>query len=151
MLIPYRYHHIVYIFWVIVVIVLLVIAGVILAQKTPQKSDYSLSVAFLEGISPHYTPHIETYGSLIEGKITPEEATLIDCVWKGESTRGKKMFGDYKNGVPMAYGHFQIWLSEHPVTYECAMDFDCSSSYFLKKVREGQGELWTTYKNCKGS
>jgi uncharacterized Zn-finger protein len=30
----------------------------------------------------------------------------------------------------LAYGHFQIWLHLHPeVSYDCAMDLDCSARY----------------------
>lgn len=75
---------------------------------------------------------------------------LIDCVWREESGRGVNMFGDRDlNGVPHAFGHFQIWIEKHPVSYDCAMDYSCSSGYFIDQVKAGNGWLWTTYERCK--
>jgi hypothetical protein len=73
---------------------------------------------------------------------------LLDCMWNRESSRGQNMFGDYRKGVPMATGHFQIWLSKHPITYDCAMDFDCSAKYTLEQIKAGKGYLWTSYRGC---
>ena len=68
----------------------------------------------------------------------------LDCMWERESSRGANMIGD--NG--MAYGHYQIWLSLHPVSYDCAMDYECSRGYAREMILRGQGWLWTSYKNC---
>ncbi len=128
---------------------LFLLIGIILAKEEKQFNiSESISEAFVEQIAPHYTPYVQTYGSLVEGKITQEQAELIDCVWKAESGRGQNLFGDYREETPMAYGHFQIWLIYHPITYECSMDFDCSSAYFLEMVEQGKGKMWTTYNNC---
>jgi len=140
----------------ILAFIALMVVGVANGSKTPETSNESdkmgcqregcdLDYRYITGNSI-IAPKIQykkqkTLGSLIT-------SDLVDCVWKRESSRGKNMFGDYKNGEPRAYGHFQIWLSVHPITYECAMDFECSSNYFKKKVSEGKGYLWTTYEEC---
>lgn len=74
---------------------------------------------------------------------------LLDCMWNKESSRGQNMFGDYRKGIPMATGHFQIWLSKHPISYDCAMDFDCSAKYTLEQIKAGNGRFWTSYQGCK--
>lgn len=71
---------------------------------------------------------------------------LLDCLWLNESGRGKSMFGD--NG--MAFGHFQWWLSKHSnVTYDCAMDYDCSKEKTKEAILAGHSSWWTTYPKCK--
>ena len=74
----------------------------------------------------------------------PELADLLICMWEKESSYGKFLIGDNRKAV----GHFQIWISKHPVSYECAMDFECSLDYTAKMIKEGKGNLWTTYKGC---
>ncbi len=144
----YKYRFII----LLVLLGLLLLAGVILAKgETPLRSEPDANDDYLNSyrqIAPHYVPYVQTYGSLIEGNITQKQAELIDCVWKAESSRGQNLFGDYREGVPQAFGHFQVWLIYHPITYECSMDFDCSSAYFLEMVEQGKGKMWTTYNNC---
>jgi len=139
----YRFHLV-----VLGVILVLLVGILILWPKTAHSEAQGVNIPFLEPIAPHYVPYIETYGAIVDRTMTLEETIIADCVWNKESSRGQNMFGDYRDGVPMAYGHFQIWLSLHLITYECAMDYNCSLSYFLKEVRMGNGELWTTYKGC---
>ena len=98
-------------------------------------------------VSPVYFPNPQILGLMLGGTDI-EMAELLDCIWFKESSRGQNMFGDYRNGKPQAFGHFQIWLKYHPVSYDCAMDFQCSAEYTEQKIREGQGHLWTVYKSC---
>jgi len=70
---------------------------------------------------------------------------LLDCMWFLESSRGQNMIGD--NGK--AIGHFQIHIDKHPVSYECAMDYDCSSKFTAQMIHEGKGYLWTAYRLCQ--
>jgi hypothetical protein len=102
---------------------------------------------YIQAVSPVYYPNPQILGLMLGGTDT-EMAELLDCIWFKESSRGQNMFGDYRNGKPMAFGHFQIWLKYHPVSYDCAMDFECSAEFTEQKIREGQGYLWTTYKGC---
>lgn len=95
----------------------------------------------VRAITPPYIPKTEVEAVIVDD--------TLDCMWKLESSRGTNMYGDYRKGVPMAYGHFQIWISKHPVTYDCAMDFECSAKYTLEQIEKGNGHLWTSYKNCK--
>lgn len=80
---------------------------------------------------------------LIEAKY-PELADILLCMWGRESSYGRKMIGDKGK----AFGHFQIWISKHLVSYDCAMDFECSLDYTARKIKEGKGFLWTSYKKC---
>ena len=74
---------------------------------------------------------------------------ILTCLWLDESSYGRYMYGDYYNGKPLAYGHFQIWLHIHPeVNYECAMDLDCSARYTADEILEGRGWQWTNFKSC---
>lgn len=85
----------------------------------------------------------ENKKNLIEAKY-PELVNTLICMWGKESSYGKNMIGDEGR----AFGHFQIWISKHPVTYQCAMDFECSLDYTAKMIKEGKGNLWTSYKRC---
>jgi hypothetical protein len=140
----YRYMFWVYLFFLALLIAFFwVISGIIFAKETPQNAFMSDSEAYLRPIAPHYTPLVYTLGYL-----DPEMEELIDCVWNAESSRGQNLFGDYKDGYPRAFGQFQIWLEYHPITYECAMDFECSAGYFVEMVEQGKGSCWTTYPDC---
>ena len=55
----------------------------------------------------------------------PELTNLLICMWEKESSFGKFLIGDKGK----AFGHFQIWISKHDITYNCAMDFECSLDY----------------------
>jgi len=102
---------------------------------TPEKRSYrSLNAKnneFLKGLEKIKRKH-------------PDMADLLICIWKRESSFGKNMIGDKGK----AFGHFQIWISKHPVSYKCAMDFECSLNFTAQKIKEGKGQLWTTYKPC---
>jgi len=102
---------------------------------------------FIQAVTPAYYPNPQIFGLMLGGTDN-EMAELLDCIWFKESSRGQNMFGDYRNGKPQAFGHFQIWLKYHPVSYECAMDFECSAAFTEQKIREGKGHLWTVYKSC---
>lgn len=69
---------------------------------------------------------------------------LLDCIWEKESSRGKNMIGD--NGL--AFGHYQIHLDKHPVSYDCAMDFGCSRDYTRQMIKAGKGSWWTAFSPC---
>ena len=76
----------------------------------------------------------------------PEMADLLYCMWGKESSFGQdKRRGD--NGL--AYGDFQIHIDKHPVTERCALDFECAANYTAKKIKEGYGYLWSSYKKCQ--
>jgi len=76
-------------------------------------------------------------------------SALLDCLWLEESSRGVNMYGDYWKGKPLAYGHFQIHLWQHPtVSYECAMDLECSAKYVVHEVFQNRGWQWTPYERC---
>ena len=85
----------------------------------------------------------EGFKELIRKKY-PEMVDLLFCLWEKESSFGKNMIGDRGKAI----GHFQIWISIHNISEECAMDFECSLEWVAQKVREGKGYLWTTYKPC---
>lgn len=83
------------------------------------------------------------------GKMVADDMErLLDCMWDRESTRGKNLYGDYYNGIPRAYGHYQIWLKYHPIGYDCAMDYDCARDYTRRMIEAGRGEEWTSYEEC---
>ena len=140
-----------YIIGLLLLITAVIIACGYVVKVNTQKPLYGaitgFSECFITTPSIPYYPEFYVLGIKIEPN-SYKERMVMDCVWREESTRGLEMFGDYRNGVPMAYGHFQIWLSRHPISYDCAMDYECSSSYFLKMVREDKGYLWTTYEDC---
>ena len=73
---------------------------------------------------------------------------LLDCLWFNESSRGKYMYGDYWNGKPLAYGHYQVWLHIHDISYACAMDLECSTQYTAAEIRAGRGWQWSQYDYC---
>ena len=129
----------------------LLFAILVAAKAEAPTRDYEsqLNIIGENTIEANYSPvfivKLEVLGSLIEKDdyryLYPE---ILDCMWKKESTRGTNMIGDSGRAI----GHFQIWISIHPVTYECAMDYDCSSIYTAKMIHDGYGYLWTTYKPC---
>ena len=96
----------------------------------------------LIGISSH-----ESQDSTVRAVLTYSEpmAELLDCIWFNESGRGTRMIGDYG----MAFGHYQWWLSLHPdMTYDCAMDYDCSTKKTAEAIEAGHSSWWTTYSRC---
>ncbi len=107
-------------------------------------------VAISNPSSPELAPRADItsdFGRTYSGggeRGSEELEKTLDCMWERESSRGANMLGD--NG--MAYGHYQIWISLHPVSYDCAMDYECSRGYAREMILRGQGWLWTSYKNC---
>jgi len=91
----------------------------------------------------NYIPTIKTQTRAVVAD--DELERLLDCIWEKESSCGKNMVGD--NGL--AIGHYQIHIHCHPVSYDCAMDFDCSRDYTRKMILAGKGYLWTAYSRCK--
>ena len=84
------------------------------------------------------------------GKMVADDMErLLDCIAEKESSNGKNLYGDYRNGVPMAYGPYQIWLKYHPIGYDCAMDYDCARAYTRRMIEVGRGEEWTSYNDCR--
>lgn len=98
----------------------------------------------IKAVSPVQVIHPQILGM----KQDYEMSEMLICLWENESSFGTDMYGDYRNGIPMAYGHFQIWISLHPVTYECAMDLSCSAQYVIEQIELGNGRLWTPYEDC---
>ena len=74
----------------------------------------------------------------------PDKSEVLICMWEKESSFGIKMVGDHG----LAIGHFQIHLDKHPVSYDCAMDLECSANYTSQMIDKGFGYLWTSYKDC---
>jgi hypothetical protein len=93
-----------------------------------------------------YTPPVrpQTRATIVDD----EMERLLDCIAENESSNGKNLYGDYRNGIPMAYGHYQIWLKYHPIGYDCAMDYDCARDYTRRMIEAGRGGEWTSYKDC---
>jgi hypothetical protein len=103
----------------------------------------------LKGIAPIENP--ATGFGLTENEIKsiikkkyPEIASLLICMVKKESSFCRNLKGDKGK----AYGCFQIHLDKHDITEECAMDFECSLDWTAKKIKEGKGYLWTSWKAC---
>ncbi|MFA5452699.1 MAG: hypothetical protein WC248_03925 [Candidatus Methanomethylophilaceae archaeon] len=102
----------------------------------PQKSLGSLTGSVLDSYSQEWYQGVRM-------------SELLDCLWLNESSRGARMYGDYWNGKPLAYGHYQIWLHIHPeVSYDCAMDLECSAAYTADEIRAGRLWQWTRYDYC---
>ena len=90
----------------------------------------------------NYIPAIKTQTRAVI--VDNDLERLLDCIWEKESSRGKNMIGD--NGL--AIGHYQIHIHCHNVSYDCAMDFECSRDYTRQMILAGKGYLWTTYYKC---
>lgn len=102
----------------------------------PQKSLGSLTGSVLDNYSQEWYQGVRM-------------SELLDCLWLNESSRGVRMYGDYWNGKPLAYGHYQIHLWQHPtVSYECAMDLECSTAYTANEIRAGRIWQWTKHDYC---
>lgn len=84
------------------------------------------------------------YGKELIREKHPDKADLLICMWNKESTMGLKMIGDHG----LAIGHFHIHINVHPVSYECAMDLECSADYTSRMIDAGEGHLWTSFKKC---
>jgi len=75
----------------------------------------------------------------------PENPKVMWCAYNEESDYGRNLTrGD--NG--RAYGHWQIHLAIHNISYECAMNFECSTDWTINMWRKGEAHLWTGYNNC---
>jgi len=74
---------------------------------------------------------------------------LLDCIAEKESSNGKNLYGDYRNGVPTSFGAYQWRVHLHPqVSYDCAMDYDCAREKAREAIKQGFGWWWTSYKEC---
>jgi len=84
-------------------------------------------------------------------ELTNEELeNVLDCMYFEESSNGKNLYGDHLNGVPRAFGNYQIWLSVHPdVSYECAFDYKCSRDWTKKQILAHHERWWPSYSKCK--
>ena len=78
----------------------------------------------------------------------PDFSEVLLCMWEKESSYGKHLFGDFWNGKPRAIGHYQVWIDKHSIDYQCAIDFNCSTEFVYQMLKEGKGNLWTTYGKC---
>ena len=68
------------------------------------------------------------------------------CLVREESRWGTDIDVPGDNGL--AWGYYQIHIDKHPVTKECAMDFECSADYTYKSIDAGYGYWWTPYYRC---
>ena len=80
---------------------------------------------------------------IIEEKY-PSKARLLECLVKNESQYCTLLNGDNGN----AYGCFQIWISKHPISEQCALDFECSLDFTVDSINAGYGWWWTPWNKC---
>ena len=81
--------------------------------------------------------------------VDDEMERLLDCLAEKESSNGKNLYGDYRNGVPTSFGAYQWRVHLHPqVSYDCAMDYDCARQKTMEAIEQGFGWWWTSYKEC---
>ena len=59
-----------------------------------------------------------------------------------ESSLNEKAIGDQNR----AFGLFQIHISLHNVSKECALNADCSTDWATKQIAQGRGRLWTCWR-----
>ena len=74
----------------------------------------------------------------------PDEYCIMECLVRKESQYCQNMIGDHG----LAIGCYQIHIDKHPVSRECAMDFECSAYFTYNKIKDGKGYLWTPYYKC---
>jgi hypothetical protein len=75
-------------------------------------------------------------------ELEPELANTLIRLAHCESTLNPAAVGDYGNSL----GLFQIFLKWHPdVTPEQALDVEFATRWTAKKIRQGQGDLWTCW------
>lgn len=74
----------------------------------------------------------------------PDIDDLLICMLKKESTYGTDLIGDHG----LAIGSYQIHIDKHPVSYWCAMNFECALQFTADMVKRGKGYLWTSWKKC---
>ena len=94
-----------------------------------------------------YNPPIrtETRATIVDD---PMER-LLDCIAEKESSNGKNLYGDYRNGVPTSFGAYQWRVHLHPqVSYDCAMDYNCAREKAREAIEQGFGWWWTSYNDC---
>jgi hypothetical protein len=94
-----------------------------------------------------YTPSVrpQTRATIVDDDME----RLLDCLAKKESSNGKNLYGDYRNGVPTSFGAYQWRVHLHPqVSYDCAMDYDCARQKTREAIEQGFGWWWTSYKDC---
>ena len=94
-----------------------------------------------------YTPPVrpQTRATIVDD----EMERLLDCIAENESSNGKNLYGDYRNGVPTSFGAYQWRVHLHPqVSYDCAMDYDCAREKAREAIEQGFGWWWTSYKDC---
>ena len=84
------------------------------------------------------------------GKMVADDMErLLDCIAEKESSNGKNLYGDYRNGVPTSFGAYQWRVHLHPqVSYDCAMDYDCAREKAREAIEQGFGWWWTTFSPC---
>jgi hypothetical protein len=141
----------------------LVVLGQPLTAKTPiieyQETDKLIMISgnSLIAISE---PYFSALPCLERGDCTPDDykhyiqekypknVCLLSCLLREEShyCHPDWMIGDSGK----AFGCYQIWISEHPVSKECAMDFVCALRYTASQIEIGKGSLWTPYYRCLG-
>lgn len=81
--------------------------------------------------------------------VDDEMERLLDCLAEKESSNGKNLYGDYRNGVPTSFGAYQWRIHLHPqVSYDCAMDYDCARQKTREAIEQGFGWWWTSYNDC---
>ena len=128
-----------------------------------RKVDYERQFTYIQDnslkafINPVFVAKTEVLGALIETNELddllvqikeeyPDIAKTLICMWGKESTYGLDKYIRGDNGL--AYGDFQIHISKHNITEECAMNFKCSLDFTATMIKENKGYLWSSYFKC---
>lgn len=81
--------------------------------------------------------------------IADDMERLLDCIAEKESSNGKNLYGDYRNGRPTSFGAYQWRVHLHPeVSYDCAMDYWCAREKTREAIERGFGWWWTSSDDC---
>ena len=109
--------------------------------------ERSSLVAISNPESPELAPRADIISGVGDSGEGIEE--LLDCIRFEESSDGLNLYGDYRNGDPMALGPYQIWPSLHPdIALDCIMNEPCAREWTRQQILAGHGSWWTSYKNC---
>ena len=122
----------------LILLALLLMVGytITFASKTPQKSSQVPLWLFLEPIAPHYVPHIEVYGSVVED--------LIDC----ESGGNPEALGDNGRAKSILQFHeptFRRYCVEKYGYTDNIWDTDVQINCAAEMLNNGLGYHWTCY------
>lgn len=144
-LLNYKYRFII----LLVLLALILLIGICLAQdqkplKTPVRGFYGHSDMFLEPMSAHYVPYVETYGSLIDCLSFEESSNdpeaINPCDIDGKPKFGLLQFGEatFQEQCVERFGLIDD-IFDPRVQRECAD----------KLIESGQLWRWGTRESCQ--